>query len=651
MAENRVSSILTADFGSVQTRVNLFDIVDGEYRVIAHQSARTTLGYPDDDLGVGLKRMLERMTQLTGRQFFSPVGRVLTPEDNNRNGVDYFITTSSAGRPLRVIVVGLIPEISVLSALRAISGTYVDIVAEFHLRDNMSETDRLNAIVLGRPDLIFVSGGANDGAENPLENILDVVQLGLKVMDSQLRPPLLYAGNNDLQPEITEMFSDLTKVLFSQNIRPSMSREQLDAAQSALATVYDDYRDKQGKAFSDVGAMSSTGFLPTAQSYALVAEYFSKVLNGNVIALDVGSTSSVLVGAFNGQTSTSISTSKGLGHSASALVSDVGENAITTWLPFYPSSGEIRNYALNKLARPASIPMNLRDMFIEQGMMRASVSQMLADARPLWKDVPTHGLLPSTELIIIGGGALTGTGHPTYDMMMVADCLQPTGVTQIKADTMGIIPSMDALAHVQPDAVVQLLDGNNLEQLGTLISLEGQAKKGATAAKLIIKTDDEKVKVDLKSEELLALPLPNNYSLTITIRCKGNFRVNGKRNLNLTLSGGTGGILLDARGRNLSAPNTVEDRIRLLPLWISNVTDDPLMEIPEDWYFKPEEAMPEVIEEVVAAPEPASIDIEELAQEEDVFAFDDVSENNDTLVLDDEDDDDDGLGSLRDLLD
>lgn len=583
MASNRVSSILTADFGSVQTRVVLFDVVEGEYRVVAHEQGRTTLGYPDDDLNVGLRRLLNNITQVTGRQFHNQIGRIVTPEDRHRNGVDYFITTASAGRPIRAIVVGLVPDISVASALRALSGTYVDIVAEFHLRDGYSDEDRLNAMIVGRPDLVFISGGSDGGAVTALEDILHSVELGLKIQDAELRPPVLYAGNKQLQSVVNDVFGELTEVLISDNIRPRMERETLDSAQVALAKAYDEHRETHGEAFAKVSDMSSTGLLPTAQSYGLVAEYFAKTKGGNIIAVDIGSTSSVLVGSFNGQTNTQISTTKGLGQSAITLIDEVGEQAIAEWLPYYPKGREIRNYALNKLARPASIPMNLRDMFLEQSMMRAAIRQMVSESRKTWKNVSAAGYLPPIDTIIIGGGALNGTGHPAYDMVMLAECIQPTGVTEIKADRVGIIPPMSALARVQPDAVVQILDGNNLEHLGTLISLEGHASKAGIAAKLEIITDDQPVKYDLKVGEVLTLPLPHTFSLTIKINCQSGFKVNGKRRLKLTLTGGTAGIVIDARGRNLNPPATVEDRIRVLPQWISSATDDELMELPEIW--------------------------------------------------------------------
>lgn len=639
MASNRVSSILTADFGSVQTRVVLFDVVEGEYRIVAHEQGRTTLGYPDNDLNVGLRRLLNNITQVTGRQFYNQIGRIVTPEDRQRNGVDYFITTASAGRPIRAIVVGLVPDISIASALRAISGTYVEIVAEFHLRDGYSDEDRLNAMILGRPDLIFITGGSNGGAVTALEGILRSVELGLKVQVPELRPSVLYAGNKDLQSIVNEVFSDLTDVLISDNIRPTMEQEVLDSAQLALDKAYDEHRETHGEAFASVSDMSSTGLIPTAQSYRLVADYFAKTSGGNVIAVDVGSTSSVLVASFNGQTNIQISTTKGLGQSAITLVDEVGEGAIASWLPYYPLGSEIRNYALNKLSRPASIPMDLRDMFMEQAMMRIIVREMVSAGRIAWKGVPVQGLMPSVNTIIVGGGALNGTGHPAYDMVMLADCIQPTGISEIKADRLGVIPSMSALARVQPDAVVQILDGNALEHLGTLISLDGHATREGIAAKLVIVTDDESVKYDLKIGEVLSLPLPHDFSLEIKINCQRGFKINGKSRLKLTLTGGTAGIVIDARGRNLNPPETVAGRMRLLPQWMSSATEDDLIELPETW------AIDENV--LITETESATIEAPLLADDVDIFA-DDIAEDTDISDLFDDDGDDD-FDDLRNL--
>src|SRR5215470_7596708 len=139
MAVNRSGSILAADFGSVHTRAVLIDVVDGVYRMVARAEGRTTGGFPVSDLTVGLNRVLTSLSQTTGRNFLAPDGQIITPERPDRSGVDHFVMTASLGRPLRTVLIGLVPDISVASGLRAAAGTYINVVETLSLADRRSE--------------------------------------------------------------------------------------------------------------------------------------------------------------------------------------------------------------------------------------------------------------------------------------------------------------------------------------------------------------------------------------------------------------------------------------------------------------------------------------------------------------------------------
>jgi hypothetical protein len=620
MAANRVGTILTADFGSVHTRAVLIDVVDGEYRVVARESGLTTLGYPVDELNLGLKRLLKQMSDVTGRNFYNQIGRIIIPEDVERNGVDAFITTASAGRPIRAVLVGLMPDISITSALRAMSGTYIEASAQIHLRDGRSDEERLNAILLSRPDLLLIVGGTDKGAKTALMELLKIVRLALSITDTELRPTIIFAGNKELHEPIKAFFGDLTSLMLTDNLRPKMEEESFESITRELDNAYDQHRETHGDAFRLVSDMSSTGLLPTAQSYALVADYFAKTRKGNVIAVDMGSTSSVMVGVFNGQASTRISTTKGLGQSADTLRQEVGEDVIASWLPYYPEAGEIHNYALNKLSRPYTVPLDTRDLFMEHAFLRAGLRQMKSEARGLWNRVEQFGTLPPIKTIIAGGSALTGTGSAAYNMMLIADSLQPIGVTEIKGDPYGIIPAMGAIAKMNPTAAVQLLEGGSLEHYGTLISFEGNPRAGRSIARLKITLEDgERVDYDLKGGEILTLPLPERRSLKMQIRCSSGISVGGKSSLKLTLDGGTAGIMIDGRGRNFHAPDTVAERSRVMPVWIQKATDLPFfIEIPEEWLVKPvTETSAPVNIKVKAKEAPSTIEL--LAMDDEVF--------------------------------
>jgi len=154
MPKSHRGSILAIDFGSVNTRALLFDVVDGVYCLVAQGRGRTTIDFPNDDVFVGLGHILDDMAVATGRQFFDELGRLVKPEQSDRYGVDYCITTTSAGDSLRVVLVGLLPNISIAPALRAISSFYMQPVAAIHLEDGRDDEERIHEMASSLPDLI-----------------------------------------------------------------------------------------------------------------------------------------------------------------------------------------------------------------------------------------------------------------------------------------------------------------------------------------------------------------------------------------------------------------------------------------------------------------------------------------------------------------
>src|SRR5579872_6961703 len=95
--ETAVQSVLAADFGSVNTRVVLFDRVDGQYRLLSRAQTLTTATPPIIDVGTGLSRAVEEMSSLTGRMLIQ--GHELMVGE--LGGADIFLATASGGRPMR----------------------------------------------------------------------------------------------------------------------------------------------------------------------------------------------------------------------------------------------------------------------------------------------------------------------------------------------------------------------------------------------------------------------------------------------------------------------------------------------------------------------------------------------------------------------
>lgn len=582
------NSILAVDFGNVRTRAILIDLVEGVYSLVAQAEERTTGGFPIGDVGIGFRRALQQLSANTGRRFLQQDGTLITPEQPDRSGIDAFIATASIGRALRTVLIGLMPEMSIASAQRAAAGTYVEIVDVISLDDRRTAEDQLNAIVLARPDLIFITGGTEDGAREPVLEMAQIARLALSLMGTSIN--VLYAGNSALVPEIHRLFDNVTTVFVADNVRPTLDDEALGMAQAQLASAFNSSSEQRGLGFDEISAISSVGVLPTAQSYHAIVSFLGQTAErGGVLAVDIGSAVSTMSASVNGHSATTIRTDMGVGHSARSLLDAVSLEAVRAWLPFYATDNEILAYALNKTLRPESIPETHRAMYLEHALLRASLRGLLMAARPAW--TPTQALddlnapLPHFERIIGAGAALTETGRPAMSAMLLLDTLQPVGVVQLQADGSALIPALGALARIKPEAVVQVLNASGLENLCTAVSFSGRPRKGHTVAEVRITTEDgDSQKYTVEGGELSVFPLSLGVKAHVRISVSGRgVSIGGKRRIKLDVEGGSAGLIIDARGRPLPLADDLKGLAAQLPEWYAQATGTPPFNVPPEW--------------------------------------------------------------------
>jgi hypothetical protein len=581
-------SILSVDFGSVNTRAILIDLVDGVYQLIARAQTRTTDGFPVNDINVGLDRVLRDLSDATGRTLTTGDGRVLMPERTDRAGVDVFTATASTGRPLRAVILGLVPDISAASAIRAASGTYVDVAAIIHLEDRRDEQERLNAILLSNPDVILLAGGTERGAEAAVLQMAELARLAIGLMPEQRRPTVIFAGNSDLHGRLTTLFEGVTELLFAPNVRPTLREETLGAAKARLGQAFDLYKEQRSADFTTIAEMSKAGIRPTAQGYPTIIHYLGQARKTNVMVVDVGSAASVLTASIKGATTSAIRTDLGLGHNALNLLDAVDKDLLRRWLPFNISNTELLNYAANKAVRPASVPLSLKEVYIEHAMLKVAVQTLLKAARPTWKkeDATDFGI------IIGAGSALNGVGHPGYTALLLLDAVQPTGVSMLYSDPFALVPALGAVVEEHPEAVVQVLDGNSLEAIGLSFSLSGTPRldKPAFNVKITL-ANGEVIEQTVLGGHLWVYPLPIGQSAELRVRVLGRgLSLNGKSRLRMKAEGGAAGLIFDARGRTLTMAADVRERAVHMPQWVSEVTGDRALVIDPQWL---EEIAPE----------------------------------------------------------
>lgn len=587
MAENRAGSILAVDFGNVHTRAVLIDLVDGTYRPVGYGEVMTTAGFPHGDVNVGMVRALHQISHGTGRQLLHPDQTVLSPELPDRSGVDSFLVTTSIGRPMRTVMIGLTRDMSVASALRAVAGTYVQVVETLTLEDDRDESAQINAIILSRPDLFFLVGGTEAGAQSTLLQMASRAALAMRLMGDDRRRLVLFAGNSDVEPQLRELFGPYAIVLTADNVRPTSEREQPAQASAQLASAYDSVAEQRGAGFDRVAASSALGVLPTAQSYGLITRYLARV-QGSALALDVGSAVSTLSAAIGDRSTTTIRNDIGLGHSAGSLIEASGFARVQRWLPFVIDDNELLAFSLNKSLRPGTVPENLRELYLEHALMRAGAEMLVQTARPLWTDEANanpDASLPPFRVIIGAGAVFANTGRPGLSAMLLLDALQPQGMSELLLDGNALIPALGALARVQQAAFVQLLEAGGIIALGTCFSVSGQPRPGKPALRVrITLPDGEVVRQEVMGGTLWMYPLSLGVRALIDVRVVGRgITIGGKRKIRREVIGGTAGIIFDARGRPLPLALTAADRAGQMPTWYAQATGDEVRPINPEW--------------------------------------------------------------------
>ncbi|MBV6434960.1 MAG: hypothetical protein AELANPGJ_00184 [Anaerolineae bacterium] len=561
-------SILAVDFGSVHTRAVLIDQVDGAYELIGFARTRTTDRYPAYDVKIGLDRVIQQLTASTGRRFVNDTGAIITPEQQDRSGVESFVITASGGRPLRAVIVGLREDGSVAAAKQALSNTYVDVVETLSLEDGRDRDERLNAVLHGYPNIVVITGGVERGASESVMELVQSVKLAVAVMDKRRRPQIVYAGNSKLAPYVTAAFEGIAEVAVAANVRPAANKLDVGPLRAQMTEAFNRFAETRSSGFSDLAALSAGGVQPTARGYSAIASYFARLHDARVIVVDIGSAVSIMSHATPRESQFSIRTDLGVGHNALTLLDTVDPDDLLRWLPFAGAEEALYTHAYNKSLRQGIVPFSLRESFVEHAILRTALQEIAASTGV--------GRAQAVDLVVLGGASINETGRPGYSIMLALDGLEPAGVTRFLADPYGLTAALGAVAGSRPDAASQVADGNGYAGLGTAISIGGRPRFDKPAVEITVETGDgDKSTVTVNGGHLVRIPVPVGVTAVVRARVVGRgLDIDGSRSQRFKVEGGGAGIIIDARGRPLSLDMPDDVKATLMLQWIAEVTGD-----------------------------------------------------------------------------
>ncbi len=594
------TSLLVADCGAVFTKVSLFGLVEGQYRLMARGEAPSTIQPPQEDLSDGIIQAINVVEFVTGRQFVADK-QIISPERPDGDGVDVFVATMSVGDPLRVAVLGAVSrELGDLSS-QAISGLYAQVQtvpspsyvaamtpapvgagagspnSQWTPERQAAEWERqLGVLRELQPQVALIVGGA-DGPAGPAP-LQEACQLlvnaaqenantgNAPVDEKKPRYSVVYAGAPQYVEAVRRMLQNVAEVTRVDNLTDV---NQLAVISAAIGSLHERESLQVVPGYERISKWSRAEPVASATSLSSLVRFLAQHYAMNVTAIDVGGgTTTVMLAGEQGEFIPMVSTGIGVGASIGDVLQKVGLERIRRWLPFDISEDEVRQFTLHHMLHPQTLPTEAYTLALMQAFAREAIILTIEAARK-----NSHVELPDTDLILATGGVLAHAPKYGQVVMMMLDALQPRGVTSLVVDDTMLISQLGAVATVAPVMAVQVNENDAVShRLGTCVIPFGNVQQGQLAVRVGVEySNGKQLSVDVMGGSIEVIPLQANEQALLTLFPAPTVDVGlgpGERaRAAEEIDGGLVGLIVDARGRPLVLPADDTERKARLMQW------------------------------------------------------------------------------------
>ncbi|MCS6993430.1 MAG: glutamate mutase L [Anaerolineales bacterium] len=572
------NSLLAVDIGAVTTRAAYFDVVEGQYRLIGMGQCPTTNDGGVRNLVLGVQLAVENLQNLLGKQFMDEEGRLLIPSQPDGAGVDGMVATLSAGAPIKTLLVGLLPEVSLKSIEKLVHASYARVLDTISLNDSRRLDEQVNAVIRQSPELILIAGGVDGGATHSINSIIETIGLAAYLMPDGQRPAMLYAGNRALAGGIRATLGKIaSELVICPNVRPSLDVEDLAPAQRELAKLTINIRQRQMPEIEELRVLTGGVVLPTAYAQGRMTRFLSvDGENKHILSVDVGASAVSMAAAFGESLYLNVFPQFGLGEPLAGLLKYTTLDEVARWLPVEMPLESVRDFLYQKSLYPQHLPATHEELFLEQAIARQN---LLLAAQAMTQRLPgryrrTGSLFPNFELILASGSVLTNAPTLGQKLLLLLDALQPAGITTLAIDQNNLLPMLGAAAEVNSLLPVQVIASGALAYLATVISPVSNSAYGTPIVRAkLIREDGTTLTSEVNMGNLQILPLENGQTARLELRPLRNADVGlgpGRAGA-LDVIGSSLGVVIDARGRPLRLPSDAGGRVKLLKKWLKTV--------------------------------------------------------------------------------
>lgn len=607
-----IKRIVATDCGSTTTKAILIEYSpEGEYRLVARGEAPTTVEKPFEDVTAGVLNAVRELEEVAESKLgakralvkdnrvwrLMKGGHIVDTRNDPDEAADIYLSTSSAGGGLQMMVAGVVRAMSAESAERAALGAGAILMDTLAVDDGRKEFQRVERLRQLRPDIILMSGGTDGGTKDHLIAMAEVIKRAdPKPRFGDMKLPVIFAGNKEAREQVAHEIGESIEVKVVDNIRPTLDRENLGPAREAIHELFLEHVMQQAPGYSKLIDWTSEEIMATPNAVGKLMETYARSRGINLLGVDIGGATTDIFSVFSGIYNRTVSANLGMSYSICNVLKEAGTENIARWLPFEMDPFDLRNRLRNKMIRPVTIPQTYADLLIEHAVAREAmrlafehhkslarglvgIQQQRDIGQALSQEATGQTLVRMMELdMIIGsGGVLSHAPDRRQSALMMVDAYQPEGVTILTVDSIFMMPHLGVLSEYHPKAAEQVFERDCLVKIGTCIAPVGTGKPGEPC----VTVTGKGLNVSVGYGEIKVVPVETDLEM-IEIDPARGFDVGGGKGRKVTayssssahaggerFEPGLIGLVIDCRGRPLVPPMNPTDRID----WLGRTLD------------------------------------------------------------------------------
>ena len=580
-----ITTILATDCGSTTTKAILIEKRDGEYRLICRGEAPTTVEAPFEDVTKGVLNAIGEIGDIMERKYID--GDSILKEKRGKDGCDTYISTSSAGGGLQMMVSGVVKAMTAESAERAAIGAGAIVMDTLASNDGRLPHQKIERIRQLRPDMILLSGGVDGGTTKHVVELSELLKAARPRprLGSSYKLPVIYAGNKDAAEEVRKVLGDEVDLLTVDNLRPILERENLGPARDAIHDLFMEHVMAQAPGYKKLMGWTDAPIMPTPGAVGDIMQRVAKARNISLVGVDIGGATTDMFSVFRatplsppvngGRQDTvfnrTVSANLGMSYSVMNVLAEAGIDNILRWVPFDIPETQLRNMIKNKMIRPTTIPFLAEELMLEQAIAKEALrlafeqhkefavtlkgtqkEREISEAFSQSTSGETIVNMMTLDILVGSGGVMSHSPRRNQSAMMMIDAFLPEGITRLAVDSIFMMPQLGVLSTISEKAATEVFEKDCLIHLGTCIAPKGKYKAGKIALNAKIELPNGEIfEENIPFGEMIKLDLGAGEEAKATLKPMSGLDLGmGKNNeVEATITGGTTGIVIDTRGR------------------------------------------------------------------------------------------------------